>query len=219
MRYRSVVAAAALAGVAVGGGMVGVFAADGEVVPAEKAAARAAAQVIDPSQITFGASPQEPIDDVGPPAVVESVKAAVPALLTDDVALGRLPREIGTRRSAVVNDREERDRRARELWSAERATQRITELEHGLDLVADDDSYRSFTRNMFVVREWQGVTVTGNTADATLLGHMDYSDETEEITSDFDLQYQVRLVRGGPQNERGWVLDDVVAVDAEETGR
>lgn len=178
-----------------------------EPVPPAKLEAQADATPTQVADSEIGTSTQQvAISDSGPAALVEQVREAVPALLTLDASVGRLPGNEAKRAEAVRDKVSARTFTVESVWAASTERERARKWQLAIQSAAADPSYVGYESNRVTALEWQGISVQGDSAYAQFLGY-----ETYELWDGSELnqprvQFQVSLQRGGPN---GWSLVEV----------
>lgn len=152
----------------------------------------------------------------GDPDDIASVKAAVPALLSADVAVGRLPAEPAKPSRADVFSREAIARRAaaiREVWAPSAAPKATKDWEGGMTTVFHGEPL--YDDNQFEVTKWLGVRVRGRTAVVDLRGHTAFHDAVRGWSDEQTLHHRVTLWRESASSDRWYLVDEQGDVDGE----
>jgi hypothetical protein len=145
-----------------------------------------------------------PVQDGGTPAAVAGVKKVLPGLLTDSVAVQRLPKNLAARAAQIANPKAVAARRQaiNRVWVPSQRAGVVAGLEQALAELGADASYTPFQDNRFVLKRWQGVEVHGHAATALLVGHETYK-LTGTWQADADQQYQIALGSLDPKHHWG----------------
>lgn len=192
-----------------GFGAVAVFAETdlGGDMPADKLAAidEARSPTHIPEQAPNSSSWRQATPDAGAPGEVANVKVAVAGMLDRELLAGAMPQGLAQRAETAAPRRAEAAKIAVEIWAPDSLGDRRAELLAALKAVEGDASYHAYTEARYMITEWQGVTVTGDKADVTLLGHEEFRAPGEGWNSLNAGQIQIQLVRTG-DGPFGWQM-------------
>ncbi|MGQ0632943.1 MAG: hypothetical protein ACT4P1_18160 [Sporichthyaceae bacterium] len=202
---RNTVILGLVAGALFGVGIVGVNAAsdDGPMPPGKRAAVEAAVPDTEPLPQGPDLTLKQTQADVGPAADVAQVKAAVAQMLSAEIDAYAAPdNSLPTRAATAAQRRAKVAQDTERTWAPKSLATKRTEALEAFDQLNLDPTYRTYRKARYVIIEWQGVTVTGDTATATLLGHADFLNPSG-WTSGRREQLQLELVRTG-NGVNGW---------------
>ena len=187
-----------------------VSASDGDALPPEKQAAvdnasDATSTVVEPVGPTY--EWRDPAPDQGPDGDVAAVKQASEKLLSADLALAAMPAKVSKRETTEAERVDAAEAGLEDIWEDEALEDQTDELTGALADVVDDPTYLAYREARFVVTEWWGVTVNGDQASATLLGHDEFLlVGSTDWTPEPDNQVQLTLERESAGAE--WKLVD-----------
>lgn len=140
--------------------------------------------------------------DSGPMNDVAQVKVAVAQLLSAGLdAFGR-PETLAERAATTAQRRAEVAQVVERAWAPQSLAKKRAESLDAFDMFDLDPSHSTFRDARYVILEWQGVTVTEDSATATLVGHDDFLNPSG-WTSGRREQLQLELVRTG-NGVNGW---------------
>ena len=167
-------------------------------MPEWKRAAIIAATPADTTPEPEGLRRRPPAPDVGSPDDIQAVRVALGNGITRYKVTMALPQDIPGRLS-IVNDRVAMERRLaplREAFDSARADRLISDIERALTSVAADPTYRCFQDYRLIVKNWQGIQVTGDQAEAVFEASNSYKVDGSWVDDPVE-QWQVSLVRSG----------------------
>lgn len=151
-------------------------------------------------------------DDYGPATDVAQIKVAVAQLLSAEIDAFAAPDTSAERAGTTAQRRAEVAQAVQRAWAPQPLAKKRAEYLDAFDMFDLDPSHSNYSDARYVILEWQGVTVTGDTATATLLGHDEFMDSTG-WTSGRREQLQLELVRTG-NGVNGWqFLTKVIVFD------
>lgn len=187
-----------------------VSASDGDVLPPEKQAAvdnasDATSTLVEPVGPTYEWRDQAP--DQGPEDDVAAVKQASETLLSAELTLAAMPASVSKREKTETERVDAAEDGLGDIWDDKALEDQTDELTDALGDVVDDPTYLAYRDARFVVTGWWGVTVDGDQASATLMGHDEFLPVgSTEWTPEPDNQVQLTLARESAGAE--WKLVD-----------
>ncbi len=216
---RRTIVAGFLIGSLSGLGMVAVHAQSDSDLPAEKAHAVKNAGPRSDVNEPGGrkASWRQASADSGAPGDVARLKQAVSSILGLELRAAAMPASVAQRRSESADRHRALAKTEATIWAPAVAHARSAELQQAIDAAAADPRYDAYSDARFVVTRWQGVTVNGTSAEATVLGHNEFRAPGEGWTSGRESQIQIKLTRTG-NGPSGWQMLDKSVLFNESEG-